>query len=125
MPGPMLQVDAIGDAGALPRVAADGGPLLAHVAAEQPAFGPQPTCDRERRVPGERADLDRAPRAHRPHEHLHEHGLVVADLHRDAADRCVSLVIACRSRWHRVGPGRVRGGVRVDRRIGELRCVLP
>ena len=116
------QVDAIGDPGLLPGFARNGGPLLAHVAAEQPAFRPHPARHRERGVPGEGTDLDGVARAHGAHEHLHEHRLVVADLHRNRPTGAF-LGDGLQVALHRVGPGRVLGRVRVDRGIGELRAV--
>ena len=57
------QVDAVGHAGERPVLAGDRGPLLADVAADQRAVGAEAASDAERRVAGERADLDgvRAP----------------------------------------------------------------
>ena len=115
---PDLQLDAVGDFGALPRVARDGRPLLADVAAQQLPAGAEAARDRERGVPGERAHLDRALGAHRPHDDLHQHGLVVADLHHGAvagllAGDLLQLDLVL------IRPRRVRGGVLVDRGIGE------
>ena len=57
------QFDAVGDAGLLPVAARDRRPFLADVAADEAAVGRQRARDRQRAVAGERADLDRAPRA--------------------------------------------------------------
>ena len=54
------QLDPVGDARPRPTRPADRGPLLAHVAAEQPAARCESAGDAQRAVPGERADLDGA-----------------------------------------------------------------
>ena len=116
--GPDLELDALGDLGTLPRVAGDGRPLLTHVAAQELAADAEAARDGERRVPGERADFDGPLRAHRAHDHLHEDGLVVTDLH----DRAIAGLLArdlLQLDLMAVGPGRVGGRVLVDRGIGE------
>ena len=64
-----LQLDAVGDAGASPT---PGAPIAVHssrhVAAEQPAAVGEAARDAQRRVAGERADLDRRPHAEQPRE---------------------------------------------------------
>ena len=106
----MLQLDAVGDAGALPRAPGDRGPLLGHVAAQQPAVGGEPARDAQRRVAGERADLDRRARAEQPREHREERALLGRDLH--ARDRAERARLVDQRELHRVGRRAVPDEVR-------------
>ena len=77
--------------GACHAVARHGGPLLAHVAAQQRAAGGQATGDAQRRVPGEGADLDGAAGADQPGEQCEQLALIGSDLHarHRAQGRCL------------------------------------
>ena len=117
------QLDLVVDAGALPVLPGDGGPLLVDVAAQERAVVRQATGDADRRVPGERPDLDRVPGADEARQQCHERPLLGSDLHhRDAAER---LGLGDEVPLHVVERRRVGDEVIVDG-LGEeerLRCV--
>ena len=73
--------DAIGDAGVLEVARGDLGELLAELAAEQAPGGLEAAGDADRRVAGERADLERLAGADRARQERHERALVRRDLH--------------------------------------------
>ncbi len=95
------QLDELGDSGRFPRATRDGGPLVAHVAAQHRAVGREGECHRRRAIAGERADLDDAPCPDRPNEERHERPLLWRDLHlvlrqgrRLIAEGCKGRVLA-------------------------------
>ena len=75
------QLDAIVEPGAGPGLAGDARPLLAHVAADQPAARHEAPGDAHRRRAGERAHLHRERRLREAGQDGEEDALVVADLH--------------------------------------------
>ena len=98
----------------LPVLAGDRRPLIAHVAAQQAAVGGQPARHAQRRVAGERADLDGAAGSHQRREHGHERTLLGCDLHPGDATEGVRLLDQVAQ--HGVGPGAVGNEVVVDLR---------
>jgi len=113
------QLDPVGDPGFLPRRAGNRGPLLADVTAQQMPAGTQASRHGQRRIAGERADLHRAGGSHGPDQHLHQHRLVIADLH-NRGPAGLLLRGALQLKLVRVGRGGMRCCVLIDHRINEL-----
>ena len=118
------KVDAVGHTRLLPVAASDGGPLLAHVAADEPAAGRKPTGDAQGRVAGEGADLDGQLDADELREDGHERTLLGCDLH--AGDRSEPRGLFHQRSLHVVGGRTVREDVVVQLRgDGDRRAVHP
>jgi hypothetical protein len=79
--GADAQIDLVRDTGLHPMRLADRSPLDRHVAGDQTPVAAHRFRDRERRVAGERADLECAPHARQLYDQLHERGLLGRDLH--------------------------------------------
>src|SRR4029453_10280609 len=85
-PGPHLA--AVRAAGLGEVAAPDLRPLLAQLASEQATVVRQAAGDADRRVPGERSQLERPPRPDPPHQQRDQRALVGSDLHHgDVAER--------------------------------------
>ena len=91
-------------------LACDGCPLFADVAAQEASPRPHPSGHRQRRVSGERANLEDPPRSHGPGDDLHQHGLIVADLHAGGPSGPLPGDIL-QGDLYLVGPARVSRGV--------------
>ena len=116
--GPELQLDAVVHPCCLPGVASYRGPLLAQIAAEQMALRAEAPCDGQGGVTREGAELDRLLGSHRPHNHLDQERLVIADLHASGSPG-LRLGEALQHQLVLVGGRGARRGVLIDRHVDE------